>query len=145
MERLEHEVIASGAYGAAAQREVSGVPSGDPMIVVATTRRDLETLWARHIGEGTPPDVDLDRRMAIFLIVPVRPTGGYAVIPERVELSERDVVVHARLKEPGPDVMTTQALTAPYAVLSVERPDRVESVEWTSDGKRIAREQLDAR
>lgn len=85
------------------------------------TARD-DTGW-RGLWEavGTAPPVALPRgSMAVAVFLGQRPTGGYAVEIAGVERRGDATVVLYRETTPAPGVMTTQMLTAPYAVKLVE-------------------------
>ena len=92
----------------------------------ATYRR----LWTSLVGTGEPPEVDFNKESVVFLLAGQRNTGGYSVDPRRARIEGRTLVVDATVRTPPTDMVTTQALTSPYAVVAVQRPRPFNDVRW---------------
>jgi hypothetical protein len=92
----------------------------------ATYRR----LWTSLIGTGEPPQIDFNKESVAFLLAGQRNTGGYSVEPNRARIEGQTLVVEATVRVPAADMMTTQMLTSPYAVVAVQRPRPFSSVRW---------------
>lgn len=101
----DFKVLAEGGYGQV----------GDPFVAVA---RDPEVYGAlRGMVRGLPElDADFLKSNAVAAVfVGLRNTGGYSVELTRDDRGQ--LLVSERT--PPPDVMTTQALTTPFKVVSV--------------------------
>ncbi len=73
--------------------------------------------WRLMYGHRTPQsvfEIDLSSYTVIIIALGTRPTGGYSIEVPAVYLDEGVLVVEFREVSPGPDTMTTQALTYPY-------------------------------
>ncbi len=71
--------------------------------------------------EGERPTVDFGSRMVVLLALGERGSGGHAVRFEEMVREGGDAVVRYTVTAPGPNCMTTQAITAPADVVSVPR------------------------
>jgi hypothetical protein len=113
------------------QRVWSGASSAafNDMTVTARDPRGWELVW-QLIGEPPPGPLPEDA-MAVSVFLGSRPTGGYAVEIVRVGSGEDEVLVVYRETEPGPDMMVTQALTAPWTVRLV--PESALPVQYLKD------------
>jgi hypothetical protein len=130
------ELLDSGAHGRTAE---SGDLEHDrePLIEIATSQQELETLWRRHVGERPVPSVTFEDAIAIFLLLPPQRTAGYSIEPQEVRRSEGTLEVEATFHQPGEGDILAQVITAPWAVLRVQTsvPDRVV---WTDRGAELA-------
>ncbi|HVT44491.1 MAG TPA: protease complex subunit PrcB family protein [Thermoanaerobaculia bacterium] len=128
-------MVSEGGHSLLARPD--GAASRDPFMAVARDRATYERLWHQYLGDHPISAVDFGRETVVFLLVPARPTGGYSVEMTEVAVRDGTLVLEARLGEPGPGDMVTQAFTAPYAVVAV--PLRTFTrAEWTSEGNRVA-------
>ena len=126
---MHFRVIDQGAYGAGSQAGVA----------VATDAATYESLWTQIAGRPGPSKVDFAKESAIFLSVGTRPTGGYGVEPLEISSDGDTVVIKTRMKAPPPGGIVTMALTAPYAVVAVDRP-HVTRVRWLDEGGNVIAE-----
>jgi hypothetical protein len=85
---------------------------------VITGQSQFRYLWSRF-DAGAPPTLDFTRETAIAVFMGERPTGGYAIHVDSVTHSDGGLLVDVVLQAPGPECMTTQALTQPYEMVSV--------------------------
>lgn len=105
------ETIAKGAYGAESERKA----------VLVTGVADYRAQWKVLIGEGSAPAVDFEKGVVVFLLGGMRNTGGWSVVPKaaRVE-ADGTAVIEATVQGPPPGGITTQAITYPYAVVTID-------------------------
>ena len=117
---LQMSTIARGAYAA----DDSGRKA-----ILARSEKHYRELWTKHIGGGEAPAVDLEGKVAVFLLAGSRPTGGWTVRPDRVHVEGDTVVIEAPVIGPPKGAIVTQALTSPYAILAIH--DRnIKKVRW---------------
>lgn len=114
-------LLEKGTYGKAANADVD-TADRRPIIEIATDPERYQTLWAQHVKDSPAPSVDFAKESAVFMIMGPRPTGGYSVTPESIRMDENGLAVQTRVHEPTKGMMTTQAFTAPYAVIAVPAP-----------------------
>lgn len=122
---MQFRVIDKGAYGA----DSSGGSSGPAAVAVATDAASYANLWARFAGHGEPPNVDFAKDSVIFLSLGTRRSGGFSVEPQQVSQDGDIVVIAAKATTPAPGAIVTMAFTAPYAVVTVNRPG-VKAARW---------------
>jgi hypothetical protein len=67
--------------------------------------------------------IDLTKQMVVVIYAGEKPTGGYSIEVKSLEMKDRKLFVHWKLKAPGPDDIVTQAITYPELVLLVDRFD----------------------
>ena len=88
-------------------------------------RPRLIDLWTRgHGAELSPPavpEVDFDREAVIAVFLGERPTGGYGLRIDRVDLEGNDLFVDLVEVTPAAGSVTTQALTSPWLMIRVLR------------------------
>jgi len=134
---MTFRLIDRGVLGRAANADME-TADRTPMMEIASSGNRYESLWRTHINDTPAPSVDFEKESVVFLIMGPRPTGGYAVTPESVTRSGNDLFVKTRIQEPEKGAMTTQAFTAPYAVIAVPMP-RARAGRWVrSDGSLMA-------
>lgn len=85
---------------------------------VITGQAQFRHFWSQF-DAGAPPALDFTRETAIAVFMGERPTGGYAIHVDSVTRSDGELLVAVVLQAPGPECMTTQALTQPYKMVSV--------------------------
>lgn len=133
--------ITSGTSGRLASSENPGRRRA-PWIEVATDHDRFIELWQRYVPgdpEAGARQVVFERNLAVFLLLGPQSTGGYAIEPIDVEVEGGVIRVHAKLVQPmTPGDFTTQAITAPYAVVRAPAIpfDRIEWVD--ADGRILA-------
>ncbi|MGK2856143.1 MAG: protease complex subunit PrcB family protein [Thermoanaerobaculia bacterium] len=129
-------LLKKGTDGVPARAGGEGGRRRAPWIELAADQASFEELWKREVP-GRPGDVDFENETAIFLLLGVQSTGGYAIEPISVEPPKDGVVrVHARLVQPMDDSMVTEAITAPFAVIAVQARELIK-VEWVNDDGRL--------
>lgn len=87
--------------------------------------RDRENFaaWWRRTGatRAPPPAVDFSHRIVVALFIGERRTGGYRIDVSGVSRSDDVATVHVREQAPGTNCRTTQALTQPFTVVSMDK------------------------
>jgi len=118
MDELSWDVLASGTQAAGGE---------SPTFAVATSQAELEALWRQAYGSLTDPppvpEVDFRGSSVVAAFLGTKPTGGYSVDVGDVYLEDGEVYVDLEVTEPGPGTLTTQALTHPWVMIEVSRPD----------------------
>ena len=71
------------------------------------------------IIDAAPDDVDFDSEVVIFFSAGVKPTGGYTASIVKVVQLGRTLAIATQLEIPGAGCATTDALTTPYALVTV--------------------------
>lgn len=67
--------------------------------------------------------IDLKKQMVIVIYAGEKPTGGYSVELQSLEVKDKKLIVRSKLNAPGPDDIVTQAFTYPELLLLVDRFD----------------------
>jgi hypothetical protein len=130
-------VVKTGSYGRAATGPVDASGS-KAAVLIAATDADYRRAWTSYVGEGEAPPVDFATERAVFLLLGLRRTGGYAVNVQGISTDGRALVVDAPVQRPAAGGMSTQALTAPWAVIAV-KGRRFDTVRWRDrDQKELA-------
>lgn len=115
----------------------SGSSWGDtgpgPRLEVAVGEASWEELWSRiHPPPlDSPPDtlsserphVDLGVEAVVAVFRGTKPTGGYSVRVSSVRVKAGSVELTVEMRDPPPGSMVTQALTSPYSLVTVPRPE----------------------
>jgi len=126
----------STAYSVSFETYAHGVESGflidefaldEPTLFIIRTQHDLEQFWTKHAAIFFPqpalPDIDFTQDMLLAVVDGVEPSGGYALTIEALDSSEDTVIVQVRKKIPGTDAIVTDALTAPYHIVTLAQSD----------------------
>jgi hypothetical protein len=111
-------VAAKGTQSSVQQRQA----------LVARDASTYQSMYARLIGNETPPAIDFATQTAVFLFAGERPTGGYAIDVQSVAVDGDTLVVTATVAGPKPRGIVSQVITYPWAVAAVDT--RVENVRW---------------
>jgi PrcB C-terminal len=81
--------------------------------------RDANT-WARfwaELGVGERPEIDFTRNLVVAVAAGQRNSGGYEIAVRRVSQTDGDLTIEVEETMPGPNCMTTSALTQPVDVV----------------------------
>jgi hypothetical protein len=99
----------------------------EPAELVLRDQASFAEAWARvHamlVPAPPPPRVDFTRQMVVVLAIGTRSSGGHAVRFDGMDREGDGARVRYTVSEPGPDCMTTQAITAPVELVGVPRVD----------------------
>lgn len=81
----------------------------------------LARVWSEAGERGDTPTVDFEASMVVAVFMGERRTGGHRVRVESVRQSGEQLIVSVNMEAPGPNCMTTQALTQPYQIVRLPR------------------------
>jgi hypothetical protein len=96
------------------------VPGG---IYTVHDQAEMEAFWPRlqtRQRPPAPPSVPWRDAVVLFVLLGVRPNGGYRLEVERVTPAETGIRVHA-VEITYPNNPATQALISPYQMIKVSR------------------------
>lgn len=120
------EVLAQGNQAATGE---------SPEFHVAASEDQLHRLWNRAYGRQlnvpTVPRIDFRRDTVVAFFLGQKPTGGYGVDVQGVTIEGNEVYISVRISEPAEDAIVTQALTSPWVMVRVPRPNV--NVAWFRD------------
>lgn len=83
--------------------------------------RDANT-WGRfwsELGVGERPAIDFSRNLVVAVAAGQRSSGGYEIAVRRVSQANGDLTIEVEETTPGPNCMTTSALTQPVDVVAL--------------------------
>lgn len=80
------------------------------------TKEQFEALGDANIFPG---DLNFDDIDLVIVALGEQPTGGYSVNIESIQLAGGELAVAGKASSPGPDAVTTQALTYPYSAVVI--------------------------
>lgn len=96
----------------------------EPLALAIRNQREWEHFWARHTALQTPrpatPPVDFEKFMVVAVFAGERPTGGYFIRIESVEMGDITTVFYWE-GMPLQSGFSTQALTQPYHIKVIPR------------------------
>jgi hypothetical protein len=108
----------------------SGMTSSERLVVRADV--DWLPVWARIHGTQQPaPNVvrpDFGSEMALVAALGEKPSGGFDIVIDSVTRHERGAIVYVTETSPGPNCMTTGALTQPVHAVRAPRTDGL--IQW---------------
>lgn len=101
----------------------SNAAADSSTVQVATTPAQVAALYnlayGRQSARPNLPDVGGKTLVGIFM--GTRATGGYSLNIEQVDVSGNLATIKVRESSPRPDMLTTQALTSPWVIVSLPR------------------------
>jgi hypothetical protein len=71
-----------------------------------------------------PPKIDFDKQTVLAVFLGNRNTGGYSIRITAVKDTGKETEVHVQRSSPRPGDITTQALTQPYDIVVIDKPDK---------------------
>jgi len=89
-----------------------------PTLKVIRSEEELQALWSSLGRYVAPPDVDFRSHVVIAYFLGLRPTGGYRLEAERVEIRAGTMTVHLIEVTPGECCGTAQTATLPEIMIS---------------------------
>lgn len=100
----------------------------EPMVLLVTDPGEWEEVWRRHtagVAKPSPaPVVDFGQEAVVVVTLGERRSGGYSITVTGIRLEGDRLVVQVRQQSPPPGAITTMALTQPYHMVAIPRPDR---------------------
>ncbi|MGE3724109.1 MAG: protease complex subunit PrcB family protein [Candidatus Sericytochromatia bacterium] len=92
---------------------------------VVENSTDWQKLWQEHLGQtgqiGQAPAVDFAKERVAAIFLGVRPTAGYSVAVETVEVQAQQILVRYRETKPRPDQFVATVLTAPACLIKLPK------------------------
>lgn len=91
-------------------------------VVLANSQSSLDALWSTAYARQVPvpPTPIIVGQTAVGVFLGSRPTGGYSVAVQSVRASGSALEITVNLRSPGPNAITTQSITSPWAIVSVQ-------------------------
>jgi hypothetical protein len=80
--------------------------------------------WAEfwsELGAGDRPEVDFSRDLVVAVAAGQRPSGGHEIAVEEIAQSNGELTIGVVETAPGPNCMTTSALTQPVDVVAIPK------------------------
>jgi hypothetical protein len=111
MQTLTFKVVAEG--------QASSIE--EPREVIVRTAAEWKALWEQHSPGQKLPTIDFTKSMVVGIFLGTRNTGGYRVVIQDVTSGHPDAVVTWREEAPGPGLLVTQALTAPFQIVTFDK------------------------
>jgi hypothetical protein len=101
--------------------EGQGSSIDDPLEVTVRTGAEWKVLWQKHARDQKMPAVDFTKFTVVGVFMGERTTGGYRAIVSAITREGNDLVVTWHEEQPSPNLMVTQALTAPFHIVRIDR------------------------
>lgn len=115
----EIEEIKSGHY--------SNYPGEGQVERVITSKSIFEAEWEKVYTSTSPlpevPTIDFENRTIILIMLDQKPSGGYAIDELNISYNQSEIVVGYSEVEPGPNCVTTDAITRPFVFISIPKLD----------------------
>jgi len=102
----------------------------DQRQLVIRDEQGLKDIWQQIDDAGSLPEIDFEDNMVIAVFMGERPTGGYGIEIESIDAYAGSITVNVVETEPGPDDLTTQALTYPYHIVTTGNTDGIVAFEF---------------
>ena len=123
-------VLARGSYASYTGRQ--------PLGQLACTQAAYLQIWQRATGNQLPrpplPELSDPRSCVAAFFWGLKPTGGYRLDVDRVEIQNGLAKIHLIMQKPPPGARVTQALTSPYLLVEI-RGTPSEAWFYDSSGK----------
>jgi hypothetical protein len=95
--------------------------------LVIRTKEEWVAFWNEFTGNIHPqppaPAIDFGRQMVVAATMGLRNTGGYTTAIEEIFETQTALIVRVLETSPGPNCLTTQALSAPATAVSLSARD----------------------
>ena len=125
---VDFSVLATGTYS---------TYEGVRRVELVSTSAEWERAW-EVIGSGRPlPDVNFDTRAVVLAYQGRQPTGGYSVEITGVKRVGTVLAITVNERRPASGDITTQALTSPFAAVSIPRPPAGATVRFEGAGRGV--------
>lgn len=92
-----------------------GDAANEPTSIAIESAEEYESVF----GHAAPAGVDFENEVVVFYSAGIKPTGGYVASILKVVQLGRTLAVATQLESPGAGCATTDALTTPYALVTV--------------------------
>jgi hypothetical protein len=108
----------------------------DAIQALITTAKELEDHWKKQFPNAAArpvPKIDFDKEIVVLVALGVRPHSGYAVSVTKIVRTTDTIRVSFKEQLPDPKKKYAQALTSPFVMVRMAKPDR--KVEIVEDAK----------
>jgi hypothetical protein len=106
----------------------SNYPEDGVVQKVITNKWEFSSEWKKvHKGMSPVPElpaVDFTSKTVVLIMLDTKPTGGYSIKDIKVEKNRFNTFVKYKEVRPGNSCGTTQAITKPYAFVSIPSPEK---------------------
>lgn len=90
-----------------------------PQQTVVRNAADWQALWQRHAAGRQAPAIDFAKNMVVAVFLGSRSSSGYQVEITGVRTEGDTLVVQWAERQPGPDTVAAQVMTAPAHLVTV--------------------------
>ena len=118
---MSYQVIASGSQARA---------NGAYRAIAFNDENAYRTQWPDLVPEREAPPVDFSRSTAILLIADTRPSGGFTIYVQSVDIAGDSLDVRATVNPPPADAFVTAALTVPWTLIVVPKSE-IDNARWS--------------
>lgn len=118
---MSHEVVASGSQARA---------NGAYRAVVFSDENAYRTQWRDLVPEREAPPVDFSKWTAILLMADTRPSGGFTISVQSVNVAGESFDVRATVNPPPADAFVTAVLTVPWTLIVVPKSE-IDNARWS--------------
>lgn len=95
--------------------------------LVISTQKEFLKIWeqafANYMNKESAPEVDFKKNIILLVALGEKTSGGYTIKVNSVIESEDNTIVNILNTSPGKGCMTTEALTYPYQIVQIEKPN----------------------
>ncbi len=123
------------------ERGSSGMRSDDLNFAVVTSNGEFKSLWARIHAFRSPmppaPSVDFSKKIALYAGTGQKPTTGYGIEVSELTLHDGTIRVDLDFENPPAQSIQGQMLTNPFILLSVDRPESLQRIEFRDEKGRL--------
>jgi len=125
---VQWEILASGSNSGGVAEET---------YFLASDQTELLEIWSRGYADRLTlpevPEVNFDREVVVGVFLGERPTSGYAVSVEGIEIDGNDLFVDVFKTVPDEGITVSQVITSPWLIIRVLRRDV--NVSWFRDAE----------
>lgn len=86
---------------------------------ILTEPNEIKMLENDPLLAAKMKQTDISNSNYVILNMGEKNTGGYSIGIEKVEETDKNIIITVKEKNPAPDAMVTQAITYPYTVVKI--------------------------
>lgn len=84
-------------------------------------KNEISRLGIEEIKEKP---IDFKKNNILFLHLGLKNTGGYTINVEKIELLDKDLIIHQKIDSPIKGGNVTMALTNPYCIVKIPKAEK---------------------
>ncbi len=96
--------------------------------LVISTQEEFLKIWdqafANYMNKETAPSIDFEKNVILLVALGQKTSGGHTIKVNSVVETKDNTVVNILETSPGKDCMTTEAITYPYQIVQIEKPNK---------------------